>query len=85
MTNNLSRRVREHRLGERKGFTQRYRVHRLVFFESFHDARTAIAREKEIKGWRREKKMALIEAANPTWEALAAESEGTADPSQCSG
>ena len=71
ITNNLERRVREHRLGEKGGFTQKYRVHRLVHFESFHDARTAIAREKEIKAWRREKKVALIEAANPTWEDLA--------------
>ena len=72
MTNDLERRVREHRLGEFEGFTKKYRVHRLVFFESFHDARTAIAREKQLKGWRREKKVALIEAQNPTWEDLAA-------------
>jgi putative endonuclease len=73
MTNDLERRVREHRLGEIEGFTKKYRVHRLVFFETFHDARTAIAREKQLKGWRREKKVALIEAENPTWEDLAAE------------
>ena len=85
LTNNLARRLGEHRLGEGKGFTRRYRVHRLVFFECFHDARTAIAREKEIKAWRREKKVALIEAANPTWEDLAAESERIADPSLRSG
>ncbi len=72
MTNDLERRLREHRLGELGGFTKQYRVHRLVFFESFHDARTAIAREKQLKGWRREKKVALIEAVNPTWEDLAA-------------
>jgi putative endonuclease len=71
VTSNLERRVREHRLGEHEGFTQKYRVHRLVHVESFHDARTAIGREKEIKAWRREKKVALIEATNPTWEDLA--------------
>jgi len=85
ITNNLARRVGEHRLGEGKSFTMRYRVHRLVFFERFHDARTAIAREKQIKSWRREKKVALIEAVNPTWEDLAAESEERADPSLRSG
>ena len=72
VTNNLERRVREHRLGEQEGFTKKYRVHRLVLFECFHDTRTAIAREKEIKSWRRQKKVTLIEAANPTWEDLAA-------------
>ena len=50
MTNDLERRVREHRLGEIEGFTKKYRVHRLVFFEGFHDARTAIAREKQLIG-----------------------------------
>ncbi len=77
MTNHLERRVREHRSGEVEGFTKKYHVHRLVFFESFHDARTAIAREKQLKGWRREKKVALIAAANPTWEDLAAEWVGS--------
>ena len=81
ITNNLERRLREHRLGEREGFTKRYRVHRLVCFECYRDVRAAIAREKQIKGWRREKKVALIEAANPTWEDLAPESEEKADPS----
>jgi putative endonuclease len=72
MTNNLERRVREHRVGVLEGFTKQYRVHRLVFFETFHDARTAISREKQLKGWRRDKKVALIVAENPTWEDLAA-------------
>jgi putative endonuclease len=71
MTNNLARRLREHRLGEHEGFTKKYQVHRLVLFECFHDPRAAIAREKQIKSWRREKKVALIEAENPTWEDLA--------------
>jgi len=56
-----------------------------VCFECFRDARAAIAREKQIKGWRREKKVALIEAANPTWEDLALEWEREADPSLRSG
>ncbi|MBI3665869.1 MAG: GIY-YIG nuclease family protein [Acidobacteria bacterium] len=85
ITNNLERRWREHRLGVREGFTKRYRIHRLVFFECFHDVRDAIAREKQIKAWRREKKVALIEAQNPTWEDLAAAWEATADPSLRSG
>ena len=85
VTNHLARRLREHKLGEGSGFTRRFRVHRLVFFERYHDARTAIAREKEIKSWRREKKIALIEATNPTWEDLAVESKETADPSLRSG
>jgi len=85
ITNNLDRRLREHRLGEREGFTKRYRVHRLVCFECYRDVRAAIAREKQIKGWRREKKVALIEAENPTWEDLAPELEETADPSLRSG
>ena len=57
-TNNLARRLREHRLGEREGFTKKYQVHRLVLFECFRDPRAAIAREKQIKAWRREKKVA---------------------------
>ena len=77
VTNNLARRLREHRLGEGKSFAKRYHIHRLVFFECFRDVRSAIAREKQIKSWRREKKLALIEASNPAWEDLAA--EGTAD------
>ena len=85
IANNLERRLREHRLGEREGFTKRYRVHRLVCFECYRDVRAAIAREKQIKGWRREKKVALIEAENPTWEDLAPESEETAGPSLRSG
>ena len=73
ITNNLARRVFEHRQGQIPGFTPKYRIHRLVYFESFGDVRAAIAREKQIKSWRREKKVALIVAGNPTWEDLAAE------------
>ena len=72
LTNNLLPRVFEHRQGLIEGFTQKYRIHRLVYFESFEDVRDAIRREKQIKPWRREKKVALIQANNPTWEDLAA-------------
>jgi putative endonuclease len=67
VTNDLPRRMREHREGLVPGFTSRYRIFRLVHLEPFADIRDAIAREKEIKGWRREKKILLIERANKTW------------------
>jgi len=65
--NNLMRRLSEHRNGTVPGFTSRYRTFRLVHFERFGDVRNAIAREKQVKGGRREKKIALIETANSTW------------------
>jgi putative endonuclease len=71
VTNNLERRVVEHRQGLVPAFTARYRIFRLVHFERFADIRDAIAREKEIKAWRREKKIWLIERDNPTWADLA--------------
>lgn len=71
VTNNLKRRMIEHRDGLVPGFTSRYRISRLVHFEQFGDIRVAIAREKEIKAWRREKKIWLIERQNPKWEDLA--------------
>ncbi len=71
VTNDLERRMTEHREGLVPGFTARYRVFRLVHFEEFGNIRDAIAREKEIKTWRREKKVWLIERHNPTWEDLA--------------
>src|SRR5260370_16976285 len=71
VTNNLERRIIEHRQGLVPGFTSRYKVFRLVHFELFGDIRDAIAREKEIKGWRREKKLRLIERDNPTCAHLA--------------
>jgi putative endonuclease len=63
----------EHRTCSVPGFTSRYRVNRLVHFQDTDDACAAIAREKEIKGWRRSKKIALIEHSNPTWADLAAD------------
>ena len=71
MSNNLERRMIEHREERVPGFTSRYRIFRLVHFELFADVRDAIAREKEIKGWRREKKIRLIERDNPAWADLA--------------
>jgi putative endonuclease len=71
VTNNLERRLLEHREGLIPGFAKRYRIHRLVFYEGFGDIRTAIAREKQIKGGDRKKRVALIEANNPTWADLA--------------
>ena len=66
----IRERAWEHKQNEIPGFTKRYKVYRLVYFETFALPSSAIAREKEIKGWRREKKVKLIEAANPTWEDL---------------
>jgi putative endonuclease len=71
VTNDLSRRLIEHQQGLVPGFTSKYRVFRLVHFEVFGDIRDAIAREKEIKGWRREKKVRLIQFHNRTWADLA--------------
>ncbi len=76
VTSNLYLRVFQHKNGLVEGFTNRYRIHRLVYYETHYNARTAIDREKEIKKWRREKKISLIEAGNATWEDLAAEWHG---------
>lgn len=73
MTNNLERRVREHKQKQNRGFTEKYNVARLVWFEEHAMALGAIAREKEFKKWRREKKVALIQAKNPTWKDLGRE------------
>jgi len=72
VTNDIHRRVLDHRLGTASGFTRRYMIRRLVYAESTTDVRAAIAREKQIKGWLRTKKIALIETANPEWTDLAA-------------
>ncbi len=70
VTNNLRRRLWEHRHNAGSAFTFRYHIDRLVWFETYTQARRAIARETEIKGWTRVKKMALIVAENPTWRDL---------------
>ena len=70
VTNNLERRVQEHRSKLVPGFTQRYNITQLVYWEEYRDVGDAIAREKEIKGWLRRKKIALIESVNPYWDDL---------------
>jgi putative endonuclease len=65
ITNNLQRRVWDHKHDELPGFTRKYRIHRLVYYETFKYVGNAIAREKHIKGWRRAKKVALIESVIP--------------------
>ena len=72
ITNNLRRRVWEHKNGLCSGFTRDYKIHRLMYFERFQYVRNAIHREKQLKGWLRKRKVALIETNNPTWEDLAA-------------
>lgn len=67
MTNNLERRLIEHRQKKVKGFTQKYNLTKLAYYEHCHDVNAAIAREKEIKAWRREKKNRLVETLNPKW------------------
>jgi putative endonuclease len=72
VTNDLHRRVQEHRAGLVPGFTAKYHTTMLVWYEVFSDVNQAIAAEKRIKGWTRAKKAALIEASNPGWTDLAA-------------
>ena len=70
MTNDLQRRIFEHKEKQVKGFTEKYNVHKLVYFEQTSDVETALNREKEIKKWRREKKDKLVEDTNPSWRDL---------------
>lgn len=65
VTNDIERRVSEHKLGLNKGFTSKYNIKKLVYYEHFRSVRQAIRREKELKGWRRSKKIKLIEEENP--------------------
>jgi putative endonuclease len=71
ITSKLYSRVYEHKNELLGGFTSKYKIHRLVYYESFDDVRKAISREKQIKAWTRTKRIALISRANPTWEDLA--------------
>ncbi len=71
VTNNLERRVYEHKQKLVAGFTKRYNITRLVYYEAIPDAREAITREKQIKSWRRSKKLALIRSLNARWRDLA--------------
>lgn len=70
VTSNLLKRIYEHKKGLVEGFTKKYRVHRLVYFEEMCDIDQAIKREKQLKKWRRKWKMGLIEKQNPGWEDL---------------
>ena len=70
VTRDLTRRVFEHKQQLTTGFTKKYKVSSLVFFETTSDVEVAIAREKQLKGWRRSKKVALIESTNPGWNDL---------------
>jgi putative endonuclease len=71
VTGYLGDRIMQHKIDSIEGFTKKYKVHRLVYYESYQYVMTAIGREKQLKGWRREKKIALIEKINPRWEDLA--------------
>ena len=67
VTNDLNRRLSEHKNGEIEGYTKRYHVSKLVHYETFPEVNDAIAREKQLKHWTRAKKNALIESQNPLW------------------
>ena len=73
ITNNLERRLYEHRNGLADGFTKKYNVHKLVYYEYTNEAYSAISREKQLKGWNRAKKNALIAKMNPEWRDLSAD------------
>ena len=70
VTSDLALRIFQHKQKVHPGFSARYNCNRLVWFQRFTDVSEAIHREKELKGWRRDKKVSLIQAANPTWEDL---------------
>ena len=70
VTSNLKKRITEHKEKLIPGFTQKYNVDKLGYFEEYSDIRLAIQREKELKGWTRKKKIALLEASNPQWKDL---------------
>jgi putative endonuclease len=73
VTNDLERRLHEHKCKLAEGFTKRYNIDRLVYFEQTTDILSAITKEKQIKSWNRSKKISLIETVNPTWEDLSTE------------
>ncbi len=85
VTNDLYRRVFEHKQGKTRGFTERYKLNRLAYYEETSDVISAISREKQMKGWLRAKKIALIESANPEWEDLSDGWYPKLDPSLRSG
>ena len=73
VTNNLNRRIYEHKNKLIKGFTEKYNVNKLVYFEETYDVKSALEREKQIKKWRRDKKNALVTTINPDWLDLSLE------------
>lgn len=73
VTNDIARRVYEHKHKLVAGFTSKYNITQLVYFEETNDVQAAIAREKQIKGWLRNKKIALIRSVNPKWEDLSSD------------
>jgi putative endonuclease len=75
MTNNIARRLYQHRYGEVNCFTKRYHLNRLVWLEHFRNVKDAIVCEKKLKGWRRSRKIAVIEKNNPRWLNLSDDSE----------
>ncbi len=81
VTNNLSRRLDEHRRGNAGAYSSRYRTSKLVYFEETTDVRSAIEREKQIKAWSRRKKLALIRSTNPRFEELCPPGAGRAPAS----
>ena len=70
VTNSITRRLEEHQTGLTEGFTRRYGIRKLVYYETFLDVDNAIAREKQLKRWSRKKKNALVESKNPAWKDL---------------
>ncbi len=70
MTNDLHRRLFEHKDKRNEGFSAKYNTHKLVYYETSSDVKAAIAREKQLKGWKREKKDVLINGMNPEWRDL---------------
>lgn len=70
VTNDIERRIMEHKQGLTRGFTWRYNVHKLVYFEEYNDIEIAIAREKQIKAGSRKKKIDMIQSMNPSWRDL---------------
>jgi putative endonuclease len=85
VTNDLERRVNEHKSGTFDSFTKRYRVNRLVYFQETNDINEAIAAENRLKGISRSKKFALIEEENPGWRDLSAESQSDAESGEKTG
>jgi putative endonuclease len=82
VTNNLIRRVYEHKQQQTPSFTRRYHITKLVYFEETTDPQSALSREKQLKGWVRQKKIQLIESMNPTWDDLSADWYDHQQPNQ---